>query len=176
MSDTLVVLFDKVAYTAKPSWQGARPEQVVYLRGTEVDAASFEDSVMGGERELQRLMDLGAVGSPRVLERTAAAVVTPAAMTDDGTVAYSDEELSRMKPENLAAIINQHPSSVDRIIRLEVLKGAKARKTVLALHPNYRDDATVKENVEELAGAVTPGEPSEDDGSTSGEAAPHVER
>jgi hypothetical protein len=74
MSDTLVVLFDKVAYMAKPAWTGARPEQVVYRRGDEVDAESFADSILGdGQRELDRLVELGAIGSPAVLARTAAA-------------------------------------------------------------------------------------------------------
>jgi hypothetical protein len=172
MSDTLVVLFDKVAYMAKPAWTGARPEQVVYRRGDEVDAESFADSILGdGQRELDRLVELGAIGSPEVLARTAAAQAAVVAIPAGGTAAYSEEELSRMKAEDLAAIGNQHPDLIDRIVRIEALKGAKARKSVLALHPDYRDGM----DVDELVGALS-GTPSEDDGSVTGEAAPHVPR
>lgn len=149
-SATYVVLFDKVAYTAKPAWQGGRPEQVVYRRGDEVDAGSFEDSVLGGDREIARLVDLGAIGDPATLRMQQAAATSVVPIPAGGTAAFSDPELGAMKVEELAALGNQHPELVDRIVRLEALKGAKARKGVLALHPDYRDEMTADELVGEL--------------------------
>lgn len=51
---------------------------------------------------------------------------------------YSDEQLSKMGAEELAAVVNQFPSELPRILAIEQQRGAKARKTVLALDPGYQ--------------------------------------
>lgn len=134
-----VVLFDKVSYTAKPPWTGARPEAVTLLRGTPIESDTFADSIMTRDRELKRLRDLGAIGEEKVL---AAMVEAAAGPVDLQVTALSDEELGRMTVEEVAAVVGQYPRELDRVLRLEVAKGAKARKGVLALHPDYHDDGT----------------------------------
>lgn len=134
-----VVLFDKASYTAKPPWTGTRPEAVTLVRGTVIESSTFSDSLIGRDRELKRLRDLGAIGEEKVL---AAMVEAAAGPVDLQTTALSDAEIGKLDVAETAALVGQFPAELDRVLRLETAKGARARKGVLALHPDYHDDGT----------------------------------
>lgn len=123
-----VVLVNRYGWTAKPAWVGARPEARYLSMGDEITADTFADSNIGAENELKRGRDLGAIGDPEVLRRLAAAQEPVA-----GVTALNDAELVGMDVETAAAHVTQYPGDLDRLIRLEVLKGAKARKGILEL-------------------------------------------
>lgn len=134
-----VVLFDKVSYTAKPPWSTARPEAITLLKGTVIESDTFADALNGRDRELKRLRDLGAIGDDGILAAQVTAATGP---RDLQVTALSDAEIGKLNIEETAALVGQYPGELDRVYRLEVAKGAKARKGILALHPEWRDDGS----------------------------------
>src|SRR4051794_3880918 len=138
------VLFDRYRFTVQPAWQGARPDSVTLFRGDDVEDA-FKASLLGYDRELARAKALGAVGDDQAVELAAAAAVPGVTVLPVG---MTEEQLGKMKAEDLVAFAQQHanhPGVIDTILRLENERKTP-RKAILALDPNADPDRLADPN------------------------------